>query len=539
MLNGTLLFACAALGCTVTFQADAGPQRNKRPPPPPPTADQIHSASDPVFVDWSYQTLNDPSGGRSYPANPRNANPDRFTEDFSYADKNIYVPMPQPGGAHGSGFSGSYSWLVRNSLKKVAQSGAPVVFMIRNRNCPFPYDTNGLPTSPNELREALDALPKLDYLFMDLEGKSNDITRNVREVVRLVRSHPNPQIANAYIGNYNDAAESYNEAIIWEAQRNRESVGPTRWNQSRFYINSGMNVSMPIAYPYETYSVHTSVSIQKSAGATPNDRAAMLWTPIERVSASARALPSGHKLVPWVSNYISFDDDSRRSMYHAAPQNDEDQAALIQHLRLRGANGFAVFAPQTNSTRHPQLNYKRYRKLAIDAWASLDEAFEGSTSFEVLNLETTKRTGVVWSGIRSGNTVAVLVSNLSGNGQSISVTLPAVDGLPAATAAVRDGTHKLFTYQVAGTSTSTDQGDSSNQSNHASSGTTPTPVLTPEAARVSEHDAEPQPPAPQSATSQPAPSQTSPRVVRAAPRNARAAERQRVYRNKRKNSSSR
>ncbi len=449
MLNSSLFFACATLGCTITFNAGAGPREKQPPQTDDPSTTLAHSVDDPIFVDWSYKTLKNARGGDSHPPSPRTVDPDSLTERVDYNDKNIYVPMPHPGGAHGPGFTGSMNWLVRNSMKKVAESGAPVTFLIRHRNCPFPYDTHGSPTTPNALRDALASLPKLDYLFMDLEGKPSDITRNVREIVRLVRSHPNPQIANAYIGNYNDGPETYNDAMIWAATRNRESVGATSWNQSRFYLESGMNVAMPIAYPYEAYSVHTSVRNQGTAGTTPNDRAAMLWTPIERVSAAARALPEGHKIVPWVSNFISFEDESRRDMYHAAPQSDEDQTALIQHLRLRGADGFALFAPeQTESPRFPQLSYTNYRELAMHAWASLDEIFDNASSFEILTLETTKRSGVVWSGVRSGDHVAVLVSNLSGKGQPVSIPLPSIQGLPESTEPVADGSHKLFVYQL-------------------------------------------------------------------------------------------
>lgn len=454
MLNGTLLTVLATVGCAITFQADAGPTgRNQNKPyeNTRPPAQTFHSASEstPVFVDWNFKHLRGRDGTGNYPSNVSNySDPGVLLEDFHYNTVNTYVPMPQPDGAHGPGFTGWRSWLVNASMQKVADANAPVSILIRNRNCPFPYDAQGKPTAPDALRHALDRLPKLDYLFMDLEGEHEKIEQNVHEIIRMIRAHPNPKIADAFIGNYEDFPGAHDNSLIYPSQRNRTSYYNSGFDRVALY-NSGLTVAMPAAYPYEAYSMHTSAGAQQGIqNASPNDRAAMLWAPVEKVSIAKRDLPEGHRLVPWVSNYIKYGRPDPTDMYHAAPPPPEDARALIQHLRLRGANGYVLFTSDNAQTNHPGLSYSQYRSLALSAWASLDDAFEADDETVILNLSNNKRSGVVWSGIRSGNKVTVLVSNLSGSSTPVTIPLPNIEGLPASTEPVQNNSHRLFTYEI-------------------------------------------------------------------------------------------
>jgi hypothetical protein len=455
MLNGTLLTVLATVGCAITIHADAGPTgRNQDKPyentrPPAQTFHEM-SESTPIFVDWNYKHLRGRDGTSNYPSNVSNyADPGVLLEDFRYNTVNTYVPMPQPDGAHGPGFTGWRSWLVNASMQKVADAGAPVSILIRNRNCPFPYDAQGKPTAPDALRHALDRLPKLDYLFMDLEGEHEKIEQNVHEIIRMVRAHPNPKVADAFIGNYEDFPGERDNALVYPIQRDRTSYYNSGFDRVALY-NSGLTVAMPAAYPYEAYSMHTSVGAQQGAeNASPNDRAAMLWAPVEKVSIAKRNLPDGHRLVPWVSNYIKYGRPDPHNMYHAAPPPAEDARAVIQHLRLRGANGYVLFTSDNAQTNHPGLSYNQYRTLTLNAWASLDEAFSDEDETVILNLSNDKSSGIVWSGIRSGNKVTVLVSNLSGSSTPVTISLPDIEGLPAKTAPVHNNSHQLFTYEIA------------------------------------------------------------------------------------------
>jgi hypothetical protein len=451
MASGLTLLLLASLGCAITVHADE-PSRDHDDP-----ADIIHQAQDtprtinvpkPVFTDWKYKMVAAANGSSRYPANPNTNDPCSLLEDFNYDSVNTYVPMPMPEGGHGIGYSGDRSWVAKCSAQKVADAGAPVVVFIRERNCPFPFNTNGRRTSPDALRHALDAVPRLDYLFMDLEMNDEMVELNIPEIVRTVRSHPNPDVANAFIGNYHELAATYDRAYVWEPLRTRDAVGPQRWNRAALYANSGLNVSMPNAYPFEAYSVHSKVGAQGEAGITPNDRAALLWAPVEHVSAAARALPEGHKLVPYVTTYIEHPDPTESEMYNAPPSPSEDAAALIQHIRLRGSDGFVFFSPVNVDSNHPELNYETYRDLALKSWASLDHAFNDAETVDILTLTTEKTSGLIWSGVRNGNKVTILVSNLSGLGGSLSVRLPDIDGLPATSPPVSDGSHQTFVFDL-------------------------------------------------------------------------------------------
>ena len=55
-----------------------------------------------------------------------------------------------------------------------------------------------------------------------------------------------------------------------------------------------------------------------------------------------------------------------------------------------------------------------YRRLAMRAWASLDQLIGSGTSGEatILNLDTDKASGVQWSGMVVGDRIWVQVSNL-------------------------------------------------------------------------------------------------------------------------------
>jgi hypothetical protein len=429
----------------IAAAADLG--TSERSTPPPPAARRsLDGVPPPIFGDWWYFA---PAEMRTT-KRPRLGDPCAAVPGFVYRDVNTYVPVNVPGAQHGgpSYVRGEWmDWYARCFTDKLAASGAPVAVLIRERNCPYPYGTGGNAVSPREVPAMLDAVPRLDYLLMDLEpirgGTDRDVIRNVEEVVRLVRSHPNPRVSNAFIGNYNDWPGLRDTGRIWPDKRDRTRVSG-RWDRNRFYRDN-LNVAMPIAYPYETYSRHSDAKIQKGP-TTPNDRAAAFWAPIERVSVAARNLPEGHLLIPWVSSFI--DHDGNEAVYHAPPPTRQDLEAIIRHLRLRGAHSFMVWTPTATRTDHPRIDRQAYKQLAMNAWRSLDPAFPEGDRPAPLNLRDDKSTGLIWSGVVSDGRAWVLVSNLGNRPRS--VDLPSLPGVPDRTPEVPAGGHRLFRWTIGG-----------------------------------------------------------------------------------------
>ncbi len=403
----------------------------------------------PLFGEWWF---NYPESMKSS-GRPKDG-PCTAVEPFIYRTPNTYVPVNVPGGLHGGPSyqpGGWYSWYVRCLAIEMDRVGAPIAVLIRERNCPFPFATGGKKTSPGEVAALLDAVPKLDYLIMDLEatngGTPEDIEKNVAEIVRQVRAHHNPRVRDAYIGNYADWPGRRDEARIWPDRRDRTETSAWKWNRDAFYRRY-LNLAMPVAYPYEVHSRHTHREIQKGP-TSPNNRAAIFWAPIERVSAAARDLPTGHLLIPWVSNYI--DHGSGEKAYNAPPPPRADLEALIRHIRLRGAYSYMVWTANPGRTDHPTITKDQYLDLAMSAWSTLDPLFEESSGdpARVLNLGTDKESGVQWSGMWSGDRVWVLVSNL-GADEDARVRLPDIPGVPEYTPTVPRGEHRLFRWRTEG-----------------------------------------------------------------------------------------
>ncbi len=425
--HSKLLHACALLApCSAALAGDAPP---------------------PLFGDWWYLM---PEDWRSEMLRWDSSDCQEI-ESLRYDQTNQYLPVNQPGGGHGGPTYGEGEWMSDFAIcvaKEMERYGAPVSLILRSRNCPYPYDLHeGQEVSPDALPDALDALPRLDYLLMDLEawgpGDEAMVQMNVDEIVRMIREHPNPNIRNAYIGNYDDYPGDTDPGTIWPNRRTRTNYRSTGWNREAFY-HEYMNVAMPIAYPCEIFSRHSDEAIQ-GPEYSPNDRAAIFWAPLERTSIAARHLPEGHLLIPWVSNFV--ESYASPTFYHAPPPPEEDLRALIQHIRLRGAHSFIVWTSDKGQTVHPFIDYEQYRALALDAWGELDPLFDSSETVEFLNMQTSKKSGLNWSGVRIGSDVHILVSNLDEN-RDLALGLPAIDGLPATTPPVPAGTHAWFTYSV-------------------------------------------------------------------------------------------
>jgi hypothetical protein len=145
-------------------------------------------------------------------------------------------------------------------------------------------------------------------------------------------------------------------------------------------------------------------------------------------------------LMPWIAPFVAWDG------YDAPPPPMADVARLTQHLRLRGADAFYGYSPGADD--HPDFTGESYRQFVLTVWHRLDEYFEGPDPVEVLNLETNKTEGVEWSGIRNGDRIVILASNLGVDDPAV-IVLPDIPGVPA-TISVPLNEHVLFEFDSTG-----------------------------------------------------------------------------------------
>jgi hypothetical protein len=339
--------------------------------------------------------------------------------------------------------------------------------------------TSGIPGWQPYLENALDAADQyagIAFVFDDFElGIVPD--PDVVEKTSIVRQHFNCA-TGVRIGSYLHFPGKIDKAY------------PRRSNQCRsdwdaFYhlpatINGGvecegLNVAMPVAFPYEYYAEHTvpvcpcqipgnCPECEDPVG-SPNDRASLFWAPLERVSLAKRCLPEGHLLIPYIAPFVPngcLDRDDRPIpctnlcgvSYTAAVPPLTDAFHLVQHFRLRGASGFYNLGNGAGG-----ISAEAYRTAVTTAWncPALEAVLEGTAldSPLFLNLKTSKSTGVQRSGTLRGNKVVFLISNLSDSCQRVRIG-GTVQGLPQEmnmdlptwSPAVAAGTHLLLTYDL-------------------------------------------------------------------------------------------
>jgi hypothetical protein len=244
---------------------------------------------------------------------------------------------------------------------------------------------------------------------------------------------------NPYIraGNYNYFAGEYDGSLPYESQADRTS-DYYGGDLNEIYLTSGLDVAMPSCYPYEYHERHTLPG--QYGGSSPNKRSALFWAPLERLSVAKRNLPAGHMLMPWVAPFIAWDG------YEAPPPPMADVSRLTWHFRLRGADAFYSYSPGADD--HPDFTGESYRQYVLSVWQRLDGDFAGPDEVEVLNLETNKTGGVEWSGIRNGDRVVILASNLGAQDPAV-IEMPDIEGVPA-TISVPLNEHVLLRFSATG-----------------------------------------------------------------------------------------
>ena len=363
----------------------------------------IHaSALDPIIVDWTVDDFNDTA-----------------------AD---ILPMPHYGNHQASRF------IHLNTYAQVEAQGLPVATMMRNKTAPV---TGDYPWVLNDLMTPADGgANRLDYVFADYESATDD--QDVLDTVNLVRSHPDPAYNQARIGNYYDYPVANDPTLPFAHQHDRSG-------DAAFYLSSGLDIAQPSIYPYEYFVNHFNRPDNHTT-LSPSKRSALFWAPLERLSLTKKVLPTGHLLVPWIGGFISWDN------YEADPPEKVDLEALVQHIRLRGSDGYATFRSKfltdaDNGTLNSWIDSYSdddYRVDARNAWDSLNDIYAVPGETTILNLETDKVAGIEWSGIQRGDQVEILISNLSS--AAVALELPDIAGLPDFAPSVAAGTHQIFRF---------------------------------------------------------------------------------------------
>ena len=338
-------------------------------------------------------------------------------------DTEWIVPIPHQG--HDGPFN---SVSILNYYQQQADAGKPIGMMVEEDTSPVDGTKD-----PNAVASTLSLLSgqgrSLAYMWIDLEPRSydSDPRDDTQAVIDLVRNHADPNINQALLGNYG----MYPGAVDLSAPF---PSGFDRTSEDTFYRTSGLNVAMPHAYPYSYFEAHTLTNVHGS-NVSPNKRSAMFWAPLERVSTAKRALPSGHLLIPYVASYIPWPE------YNGPEPNAADRSALLQHMRLRGADGYFNLGALGTA-----VDSDTYRVELRDAWFALSPFMSRSGTHTVLNTDTDKTLGLEWSGIQIGNRVRVLATNLSNSAQSIDWS--ATSQLPSASPRLNPGEHLGLQFRV-------------------------------------------------------------------------------------------
>jgi Concanavalin A-like lectin/glucanases superfamily len=300
--------------------------------------------------------------------------------------------------------------------------------LLRNMN--GPYDGS---TDPDTISDVMDYLDTnsyyLNFVFADFESDTED--ENCIEMVDQVRAHSNSAINSAYIGNYDDYAGTVNLTDVWG---NFE-----RTAKSNFYVSSGMNISMPVMYPYTAHRNHNVRDDIFGTDICVSIAHALFWAPLERYSTAKRSLPSGHVIIPWIGGLVD------NPGYMAPVPSKTECRSVLQHARLRGANGYYTWSKGANTNYSDNADFRD--DMFENAWQPLNWFFALSGDSDVLNLATNKTGGVEWSGIRRGNRCIFIFSNYTTSSQQ--VDLPdTIENIPDLSPSIAPGEHLLMDYVI-------------------------------------------------------------------------------------------
>ncbi|MHB9138286.1 MAG: LamG domain-containing protein [Victivallaceae bacterium] len=306
-------------------------------------------------------------------------------------------------------------------------NGGILAFMLRNPTAPV---SGAYPNTHGQVLSYINTSGYvLNFVFADFESATQDV--DSAAMVSQVRNHANPAINGAYIGNYGDCATTWDYREVWG--------NFDRTASHDFYINSGLNVSMPDTYPYSVYRNHNTRSDIFGANLSVSIPHALFWAPLERYSAAMRELPDGHIMIPWTGGFVY------NSGYEAPVPSKTECRSLLQHIRLRGAAGYYTWSHGDNTNYTSRADYRD--DMYANAWSPLDWFFKYTGSGTIFNLDTNKTGGIEWSGMRRGNHCLFIFSNYTAN--PVTVNLPAnIENLPTTSPSIAAGEHQLTDYVI-------------------------------------------------------------------------------------------
>jgi concanavalin A-like lectin/glucanase superfamily protein len=302
-----------------------------------------------------------------------------------------------------------------------------IALMLRNPTGPYDGTTSGALNTV--LTYLHDNSYSLNFVFADFESTTED--ENCIEMVDQVRAHANSEINSAYIGNYGEypGAIDYNE--LWG--------NFDRTARHNFYINSGMNIAMPPLYPYTAYRNHSERPDVFGTDLCVSIAHALFWAPLERYCTAKRALPSGHVMIPWIGGLVD------NPGYVAPVPSKIECRSLLQHARLRGADGYYTWSNGANTNYIDRADFRD--DMFQNAWQPLSWFFNRPGKNDILNLTTNKTGGVEWSGMRRGNRCMFVFSNYTTSAQQ--VDLPdTIENIPDLSPSIASGEHLVMDYVI-------------------------------------------------------------------------------------------
>lgn len=454
-------------------------------------------AEDPVFFSWLRQHDSGSSPAMLYPASGT-------THHYTYC--------PQPGGNHGQGNYDAYNSPIESIWDEMDAEGLPVALMMRDRNSPwgsaptwdctascggdipdYPKNNNTtIPRSPETLASAFAirdvASGQVNYILCDLEPfNGNDMIDIESWLINItniafgssslgVTGYPdgllNPthnvsqntvQSWGVLVGNYNmhrypiidltneGGLNTYTDITMpWKGNSQTDDIA----SYNSIYDSLNLSIINPVTYARTSHIIHTNHWTNIDS---PNARAAYLWASIEKMSFPVREEIvsgdlTGKKVLPWVSPFVPVSGHSPTSETYAGcwMPPSEDFLATIQHLRLRGADGFifwtsagkydpgslleTTFWSQTDPMTGKHLNpwydasaewadamhspngTEWFETNALVAWEVLDGEYDADAV--VYRLDTDKTSGAIVSAVNDRGRLHILISYMNSSGTS-------------------------------------------------------------------------------------------------------------------------
>jgi len=325
---------------------------------------------------------------------------------------------------------------------------------------------------------------KINYVFADFEA-ANALT-NTQTLATTVKA--STKSGAAFIGNFSMAPLN-NDPTRPSGLGSTTPVASGKHSliNSAQYQQAKLNMATPALYPGAPDFRNLA---QGNAPTAPNIRSSLFVLPIQRLSLTKQALPSGQKLIPWVSRFNNWgnsalDTDHTSSDGYsfvqaaANPANGQllsrgDFEAQILHYRMRGADSVNLFNYSDKPASVVGYTSSAERSDALTGWnQSAAAAVFNRNNFALANQGTTaivdpftqvnsESVGVIWSGVydKSGTTrqLVVLISNLGNKNQVIDI--PKVGGVPTFEtsiptkghddSAIAAGEHRIVTFTLRG-----------------------------------------------------------------------------------------